>query len=63
MAEFRVLSRLDQTTGEMTSAHKAIWRGEANSFYEAKEKAAAVCKWKIQPEDMIAYNLTSDEIK
>ena len=64
MAEYRVLSKFNPMTGEKTSQHNAVWRGEAENFYEAKQKAAAACKWRIEPRDMQAYDLSSSsEIK
>ncbi len=64
MAVFRVLSKFDPQTGKETRQHNAVWRGEAENFYEAKQKAAAACKWRIEPGDMQAYDLSSSsEIK
>ena len=64
MSEYRVLSKIDPTTGKETSQYNAVWRGQAENFYEAKQKAAAACKWRIEPVDMQAYDLSSSsEIK
>ena len=64
MSEYRVLSKIDPTTGKETSQYNAVWRGQAENFYEAKQKAAAACKWRIEPGDMQAYDLnSSDEVK
>lgn len=64
MSEYRVLSRFDPQTGKETRQYNAVWRGEAENFNEAKQKAAAACKWRIEPGDMQAYSMSAgDEVK
>ena len=68
MPEFTVLSRFDPTTGRQTNQFSEapcniVWRGEANNFDEAKEKAGAACMRRVKPEDMKAYFATEKEVK
>ena len=68
MPEFTVLSKFDPTTGRQTNKFSEapcnlVWRGEADSFEQAREKAVAACMRRIKPEDLKSYLATEKEVK